>query len=228
MGELLNIIEAKLKSNSISELYKENTMYFFDTYKKSSKLVLNIPIPKIQLGGFYFLHYEDDSNWMKYSPVFIADFKKFDSLIIIYAINFNFIPLEIRSTIFDKFIIKEDLEKNRLLAVDYEGVYKALLKYGYEYALVEYNLKQVKLVHKIDTSLAPDFIYSGYPINKYDPIKLYSIWKKKLETNEKRHEEMMKAVIKDFYVIEEEMSKDYEALKKHADRVRASYEKYGK
>ena len=39
---------------------------------------------------------------------------------------------------------------------------------------------------------------------------------------------MMKAVIKDFYTIEEEMSKDYEALKKHAERVRSSYEKYGK
>jgi len=198
-----------------------------DAYKKSSKEVLNIPLNQIRTGGFYFFHYLDDSNWMQYSPVFVVDFKKFDNLIIINAINFNFIPLEIRSTIFDKYMVKEDFEKNRYLPVDYEGVYKNLLKYGYEYSLVEYNLSQIKLVHKINTSLIPKFLYSGHPINKYDPVKLYSIWKKKLETQNKRHEEMMKLILSDFYKVEEEMSNDYDALKNHADRVRKNFEKYG-
>ena len=38
---------------------------------------------------------------------------------------------------------------------------------------------------------------------------------------------MMKAVIKDFYDFEKELSDDYSALEKHIERVRKSYEKYG-
>ena len=228
MGELLNRLELQSKINgSISSIYKENTMFFYNAYSKSSKDVLNIPLSKIQLGGFYFIHYQDDSNWMKYSPIFVVDFKKFDKLIIIYGINFNFIPLEIRASIFDKYMVKEDFDGNRLLPVNYEAVYKALLKYGYEYALVEYNLAQLQLAHKIDVSLVPKFLYSGHPINKYDPIKLYSIWKKKLETREKRHQEMMTTIISDFYDISAELSKDYDMLSEHIKRVRKNYEKYG-
>ena len=228
MGELLNQIETKLKVNSSAELYKENTMYFFEAYKQSSKLILSVPLLKIQLGAFYFLHYKDDSNWMQYSPVFVVEYKKLQDLIIIYAINFNFIPLEIRPVLFDKLITKNDIDKNKILPVNYDTIYKSLLKFGFEYALVEYNLSQIITAHKIDLSLLSDFLYSGHPINKYDPIKLYDIWRKKLESNQKRHQEMMTAIIKDFYAIEEEMSKDYDALKKHADRVRSSYDKYGK
>jgi hypothetical protein len=230
MGELIERINEnnKLNGNSISDNYKANTMFFFERYKINTKEVLNIPLIKIQFGGFYFFQYQDDSNWMKYSPVFVADFKKFENQIIITAINFNFLPLEIRASLFDKFMIKEDFEKNRLLKVNHEGVYKALLEYGYEYALVEYNLAQVKLVHKIDVSLVPKFIYSGHPINKYDPKKLYEIWKKKLETRDARHQEMMNAVIADFYDISNEISENYNVLKGHVDRIQKSYEKYGK
>jgi CRP-like cAMP-binding protein len=53
-------------------------------------------------GGFYFIHYKDDSNWMRYSPVFVVDFKKFNNIIMIMGVNFNFIPIEVRETIFDE------------------------------------------------------------------------------------------------------------------------------
>jgi hypothetical protein len=224
MGDLIKIIKREYKN--IEESYKENTMFFYNAYQKSSKEVTNINVGQIQLGAFYFLQYQDDSNWMQYSPIFTVDFKKFNDLIIIYAINFNFIPLQIRTTIFDRYITQKDLEENSLLNTTYESVYKVLLQYGYEYALVEYNLKQIKFVHKINNSLIPKFLYSGFPKNKYDPIKLYNIWKTKLKTKEQRHKEMMLADIKDFYDTETQILNDYDALEKHIDRIRKSYEKY--
>jgi len=226
MGDLIKIIKQEYKN--ITESYKENTMFFYNAYQKSSKEVTNINVGQMQLGAFYFLQYQDDSNWMKYSPVFTVDFKKFNDLIIVYAINFNFIPLQIRTTIFDRYITQKDLETNTLLNTTHKSVYNVLLQYGYEYALVEYNLKQIKFVHKISNSLIPKFLYSGFPKNKYDPIKLYNIWKTKLKTKEQRHKEMMLADIKDFYDIETQILNDYEALEKHIDRIRKSYEKYGK
>ena len=39
---------------------------------------------------------------------------------------------------------------------------------------------------------------------------------------------MMNADIKDFYDTENEILNDYKALESHIDRIRKSYEKYGK
>lgn len=229
MGELIERIFANNNRNggNIATSYRKNSLFLYDKYSTSTKEVLSIPLIKMHEGGFYFIHYEDDSNWMKYSPVFATSFRKFDRIIVMTAVNFNFIPLEVRAVIFDKYITKTDMEKNNLLKVDHEGMYNELLKYGYEYALVEYNLSQVKSVHFINLSLLPQFLYSGHPINIYDPKKLYDIWRKKLETREKRHQEMMKAVISDFYEISDEIDKNYQVLRNHIDRIRKSYEKYG-
>ena len=229
MGELVERVNKNnLKGGgNIADNYKNNTMFFYEKYKTSSKDVLSIPLVKMYVGGFYFIQYADDSNWMKFSHIFVADFRKFENLIIMTAVNFNFIPLEIRISIFDRYLTKDDFDKDRLLTVDHNGMYHALLEYGYEYSLVEYNLSQIKSVHKIDGSLIPHFLYSGHPINKYDPNKLYDIWKKKLETREQRHQEMMQSIISDFYDISNEINENYNTLKKHIKRVQDSYRKYG-
>lgn len=201
MGALLERVKLSnsLYGKNIVDSFKNNSMYFYEGYTKSDKLITNIPVGKMQLGGFYHLHYRDDSNWMKYSPIFTADFKKFGNMIIIIGINFNFIPIEVRSAVFDKYMVDDDFEKDRLLPVDYKSVYNELLSYGFEYALVEYNLGQVELVHKINTEVVPRFLYSGHPINKYDPKKLYEIWKAKISTKRERDQEMSSALISDFY-----------------------------
>ncbi|HPP40249.1 MAG TPA: PAS domain S-box protein, partial [Candidatus Kapabacteria bacterium] len=109
-----------------------NSLFLFDKYNKSDKTVMNIPVGKMQLGGFYFVHYKDDSNWMKYAPIFTVDFRKFSDMIVIFGVNFNFIPLEIRVGVFDKFISEQDFEKDSLLAVNYKGMYDELRKLGFE------------------------------------------------------------------------------------------------
>ena len=87
MGELLERIKLSnlVYGNSIADNFKNNSLFFYDSYTKSDKLVMNIPKGKIQMGGFYFFHYLDDSNWMKYSPIFTVDVKKFSNLIIAAA-----------------------------------------------------------------------------------------------------------------------------------------------
>lgn len=230
MGELIERIKLNnlVYGNSIAENFKVNSLYFYEKYSKSDNEVKSMTVGQMQLGGFYHLHYLDDSNWMKYSPIFTADFKKFGNMIIIIGINFNFIPLEIRSSIFDKYITESDFEKDTLLKVDYQGVYKELLKYGFEYALVEYNLKQVELVHKIEMCAVPRFLYSGHPRNKYDPKKLYEICKAKLKDRKDRDEEMSKALISDFYDASDDIMENYNLLKNHINRLQKSADKYGK
>src|SRR5690606_5241837 len=139
----------------------------------------------------------------------------------------NFIPIEIRTMIFDRYIIEKDIKEDRLIPVDFMGIYNVLLKYGFEYSIVEYNLSQIRIANKINMSIITKFLYSGHPVNKYDPKKLYGIWKKKLETRKKRHDELMNLIISDMYDIETEISKEYNILREHINRVRKSFEKYG-
>jgi hypothetical protein len=206
--------------------YKENSLFMYDKYSKTDEMCDAISISDIFTGRFYFLHYHDPSNWMKYSPIFCVDYKKLDDKIIILGLNFNFIPLEIRSAIFDKFISEQDFDNNSDLEVDFKGVYTELMRYGFEYTVVEYNAAQIQLVHRIHLELLPRFLYSSHPRNKYDPNKLYEIWMAKLRNREKRHQEMTLSILSEFYDVNNEISEKYDVLKGHIKRIQNSLNKF--
>lgn len=229
MGVLQDKVDLSLLvyGNGVVDNFKNNSLFFYEKYQKSDKDVTSISVSDIQVGGFYFLHYLDDSNWMKWSPVFVADYKKFSNMVILFGINFNFIPLEVRVSIFDKFMKEEDFENDRLLKVNYQGVYNELLKFGFEYAVIEYNLIQVKFAHKISMNMVPRFLYSQHPQNKYDPNKLMQIWNAKIGDKDKRHKEMMASMLSDFYDINGDIKSQYKLLKEHIQRIQKSLEKYG-
>jgi hypothetical protein len=122
---------------------------------------------------------------------------------------------------------EEDFEKDRLLDVDYEGMYAELIKYGFEYALVEYNAIQIKIVHKISVESVPRFLMSAHPKNKYDPAKLFDIWKAKIGDKSARNQEIMKSMIDDFYDTTGQINEKYVLLKNHIKRIQNSAKKYG-
>lgn len=230
MGELIERIKINnlVNGDGVFDSFKKNSLFFYESFSKSSVDITSISVGQMQLGGFYHLHYLDQSDWMAFSPIFTVDFKKFENLIIIIGINMNFIPIEVRASIFDKFIKVDDFDKDSLLSVDFSGVYNELLRYGFEYSLVEYNASQIKLVHKINMNSVPRFLYSGHPKNKYDPKKLYEIWSTKIKDKSKRDAEICNMLIKDFYTASDEIMDNYKLLKGHAERVRKSFEKYGR
>lgn len=216
-----------VNGNGIVDNFKNNSLFFYNKYQKSDKLVTSIPIAKMEIGRFYFISYRDDSNWMKYSPIFTVDFRKFGNSIIIFGINFNFIPLEVRSAIFDPFFTEQNFTDDDSLNANYSGSYSALLEYGFEYALVEYNMAQIESVHRINMEMVPRFLYSQHPKNVYDPSKLYGIWKAKISSKNERHQEMTKSMVRDFFDSSDDIIENYEVLKKHITRVRKSFDKYG-
>ncbi len=216
-----------VNGNGIVDNFKNNSLFFYESYQKSTEFIENIAISDIYPGNFYFLHYYDDSNWMKYSPVFVVDYKKFEDKVILMAVNFNFIPIEIRVKLFDKFIIQEDIENERALKVDFTGMYSELLKVGFEYSLVEYNSAQIKFVHKISLNILPRFLYHQHPINKYDPNKLMSIWEAKLSGREQRHKEIMLMTLDEMYNIETDITEKYQQMSGHIKRIQKSIQKYG-
>lgn len=213
--------------------FAENVQYMYNLYQESRPVCPAISKENLVTGGFYHLHYLDDSNWMRYSPVFVVgEFRK-GNMIFIDVVNLNFIPLELRVEIFDPYITEKDYEKGDvLLSANGKGVYEKLFSLGFEYAYFQkqfaYNLAQVKLAHRVTLPILSRFLWSAYPLNKYDPKALMQIWKKKLETKEQRHKEIIKATMDDFYGIETDLSGRYDVLSGHIDRLQKSYMKYGK
>jgi hypothetical protein len=220
-------LNLSINGNDIVENFKKNSLFFYEKYSKSDKNVLNIPVGKMQIGGFYFLHYKDDSNWMRWAPIFTVDFKKFSNMIIIFGVNFNFIPIEIRVGLFDKFISEQDFEKDSLLSVNYKQMYDELRSLGFEYAINEFNMSQIEYVHKISLEMVPRFLYSQHPKNKYDPNALMSIWKIKIQNRDKRNQEIISSIISDFYKINDNISDKYEVLNDHINRLQKNLKKYG-
>ena len=230
MGELLERVNHSLKKNGkgVADNYKNNSLYFYNKYSKSDDEVQSVRVPDIQMGRFYFFHYMDDSNWIKYSPVFTVEFKKFENLVIVLAINLNMIPIEIRASFFDQFLVKEDFDQDKAISSDFRTTYNELLRYGFEYAIMEYNMSQMVFAHRINMSVIPRFLYAGHPINKYDPQKLYDIWKVKINTKYQRDQEMSKSMINDFYQISDDIDENYKVLKNHIKRLQTSLTKYGR
>lgn len=229
MGELLERVKLSnlVYGDGIVENFTNNSNYFYEKFSKSDGEVMSISPNSIDIGRFYFFHYKDDSNWIKYSPVFVVDEQQFSNMRVFTAINLNFIPLEVRVSFFDNFMLDIDFDKDRFLKVDAKGAKNELLKYGFQYAMMEYNQAQFVLVHKINMSAVPRFLYSGHPINKYDPKKLYDIWKVKLNTRYERDRELSKSMIKDFYDISNNINENYKILKNHIQRIQTSLKKYG-
>jgi hypothetical protein len=216
-----------VNGNGVADNFKNNSLWFYEQYGKSSDQIKSINLKDLYPGGFYFIHYKDSSNWMKYAPVFVSDFKKFSNKIIIFAVNFNFIPMELRVMIFDKFIKPEDFEKNNLLKVSFQGVYQELRSVGFEYALMEFDALNVERIHRIHLEQLDRFFYHQHPKATYDPKKLISIWKAKIDKREDRHKEMMSAIVEEFYDVNFDIDEKYKVLKKHIDRIRTNQIKYG-
>ena len=138
MGALEERVKLSLlvHGNGLEDNFKNNSLELMDKWSKSDDMYKAINVTDIKVGGFYFLQYKDPSNWMKYSPLFVVDYKKFDNKIIIFGVNLNFIPLQIRSAIFDPYFKDEFFEDDTFLKVTYDGMYKELIKWGFEYALM--------------------------------------------------------------------------------------------
>lgn len=219
----MGLVYNKIKSYDVVSYYKDNTEFFYNQYiNNTSKDVRSIPINGMFSGGLFFLFYMDESNWMQYSPIFLVEYK--DKML--FAVNFNFIPFEIRAAIFDDILLNFN-DNNQFSNITFESMYKLLYKYGYEYAIVEYSISRVRAVYHIDISLITEFIYSIYPKNKYDPYKLYDIWSKKIKTKEARHQELIKTIVSDFYNTKADIIDESNELKGKFQRLKRNQDKFG-
>jgi hypothetical protein len=233
MGELREKIKQNIKKDSgISSHYKKNSLKFFELYNNpDNEIVQSINLSEMNIGGIYFMYYKDESNWMRYSPILMADHR---DKRLIFGVNLNFLPLEQRSNLFESLIVdvnhlnnKQPSNTEPFKFIDFEMVYKKLIRFGFEYSLVEYSLDRIVGVFRINFINLDEWIYSGHPKNIYDPVKLYDIWSKKIKNRPERHKELITKLVEDFYNVTDELIEESNVLKDHLKRLKRNNEKYG-
>lgn len=230
MGELRKRI-LELTKSGVPTFFKENSLKYYNLYKSPNPDDLEvIPFSKMYNGGLYFLYYKDESNWMQLSPILCADIR---DQRIVFGINLNFLPLEIRLDLFDDMVI--DLQNNNKQSngmtpfhfMSFEKAYKKLLRTGFEYAIVEYDVSRIVRVYEINYNNLSTWLYSQHPKNIYDPNKLYQIWSSKLKDRPERHKELITKLVEDFYNVTDELVDNSTALKGHFQRLQRNQEKFG-
>lgn len=231
MGQLRDKLRDLTKNKPIPEFFKENSMSYYKLYNSpDGKMVKAVGMSQMFIGGIYFIVYRDESNWMQLSPIVVADIR---DKRVMFAVNMNFLPLEIRTELLDDMIIsltdnnKQSSGMSPFNFLSFEKMYKKLLKLGFEYALVEYDLSRIIQIYHIDYNELPTWLYSQHPKNRYDPIKLYQIWQSKLKNRPERHNELIKKLVKDFYNVTDELIDNSETLKSHFQRLQRNQKKLG-
>lgn len=232
MGELYDRFKLNKLVNSDDPVsyFKENSIDFYKSYTKSTEQIKAIPVRLMIPGKFYFLHYKDDTNWIKWSPVFVVEEKKSYGF---HCMNLNFMPLEIRILFFDKYITDKDFESdaekkgNHFIKVKPDMVQNELKKIRMNHCMKFYNSSQIVTCHRIMFDDLPNFLFSSHPMFKYDPKKLIQIWKQQASKSERRGDEMMKLTIEDLYNFDKEFKHRFDVLKGHIDRFRKSVQKWG-
>lgn len=236
MGYLIEKTALKLLVNGdgLVDNFIKNSTELAQLYTKSTDDVKVVSSNNVKVGGFYHLVSQNKSNWMRNAPVFVVSQKKNvnfqieeDNGIIksgvvdlIYAINLNLIPLEVRVLFFDEYISEKDFEKDNFLKVSHEGVSNALKSIGFEYALMPFIKNKIIFSHKISMHMVPKFLIHQHPTNKYDPKKLLQIWESKIQNSNQRDAEMKKAIIDDFTDYKKDVDGKYKLLKEHIMRLR--------
>ena len=235
MGILNERIKLSLlvNGNGLEDNYKRNSLYLMDKVTKTDDEFEAVDKSGVYPGNFYFFQYDIKNtsvkSWEKWSPVFVVESKKTGNPLfplVYYAVNFNFIPLQIRTEIFDPYFTEEIFEKNIPLKVNRMGMEKELLKWGFEYSIRSYNAIQLNLVHKIDMNSVPRFLMSGHPRATYDPKKLMEIWNEKIKTRDQRHNEMMQSLLTDFYDINGQIKDRYKVLKGNIQNIQNSLKNF--
>ena len=142
MGSLQDRVNLsqKVYGTDIVDFFKKNSIYMVDKYSKSDDMCESISISDISMGRFYFFHYEDPSNWMRYSPIFIVETKQLKDMKIIMSLNLNFIPIEIRGRIFDGFI-SEKMFESKLSVYDITQNRFTLCMVGFHVWLLSFATK---------------------------------------------------------------------------------------
>lgn len=211
--------------------YTENILYMKSNVRnytiEAAKWIKKLQFTKIEpsnmeIGRFYFIRYDyskkNKSSKMEQNvPLLVVDYKPLIDSRVLYILNFNFLPLNIKQAIFSEFtnMFATQYINNTTFPINYKYMWDFLIKYAFEYCIREIRLDLIHEVYSIPhsdlhmlTSINTQFLTG------VDEGKLNDIWISKLksESFEQRYDELL-TIKTNYYKILEELQNKFKNLK---------------
>ena len=177
----------------------ESTKWLLSKMRNNdNKFVQTIPTD-FKIGSFYFMIYDKSainksSRLEQFVPFLLVDYKPSIDKKVLWIMNFNFIPMNIKKAFFVNFLDKFDntLETNKkakrindeisLPTINYDNMWNETINYGIDYSIREIRIDLINELYKISTdNLQFLTTQNTQALTGVDEKKLGEIWITKLK-----------------------------------------------
>lgn len=208
----------------------ESTKWLISKVKNSDKKFMRVSPNNFKIGGFYFMTYDSrginkSSKLEQLVPMLLVDYNPLVDSKVLWIMNLNFIPLNIKEAFFTKFLQNYDnildnnstkkslLEESVLPNINYENMWNQLIKFGIDYSIREIRIELLQDLYYVST----DYLHllttqNTQMLTGVDEKKLNDIWITKLKNEslgERIDEKMVKA---DYEKIIKELQETFKFL----------------
>jgi hypothetical protein len=210
----------------------ESTKWLLTKVRNNDKKFMKIPPSNFKVGSFYFMSYDlsainKSSKMEQLVPFLLVDYNPAIDSKVLWIMNLNFIPLNIKEAFFTKFLDnfnntitnnstkKSVAEELSLPTINYDKMWDELIKFGIDYSLREIRVELIHELYSISTdSLHLLTTQNTQSLTGVDEKKLGEIWMTKLknESLEERFDE--KKVKADYEKIVKELQETFKYLDK--------------
>jgi len=212
----------------------ESTKWLFNKVRKNDNDFVPIGLDKLYLGKFYFMQYDlkklnKSSKLEQFAPMMVVDYKPAIDSKIMWVLNMNFMPTNIKEAFFSSFLDKHNniLESNidatdwtkeiSIPNVNYKSMWNELIPFGFEYAIREIRVDLINNLWGVSTKdVAKLSTVNTQVITGVDEGKLTEIWITKLK-NESLEDRVieLKNIKSNYDNILTELADKFKALNKN-------------
>lgn len=221
-----------------NNIYRNNAEFITANIKDiDSKDIIPVNINSIEKGKFYFIFYDlsgKSSKMEKFNPLFVIDWFDMDGTRMLFGISINFIPINIRTILFNTICngnlkvlednLKYDIENQYAFKdIGFNNIYKLLTSIGFEWSIRKFDMRLINKVYCVSTTILAEFItMSTASFTGVDDLKLIDIWKKKIVEQEERHKRIIKELLGDYKKMSSELNEKYMSLEDRNDNLQES------
>jgi hypothetical protein len=234
MNYIDNILQLRKK---VPNYPTQSTKWLSNKIKDRDSKFTKVSINDFKIGNFYFMSYDlkginKSSRLEQLVPMLLVDYNPVIDSKVLWVMNLNFIPLNIKEAFFTKFLTNFDKtlennstkksvsEESSLIGINYDTMWNETIKFGIDYSLREIRVELISDLYLVST----DYLHflttqNTQALTGVDEKKLNEIWTTKLKTESLEDRIDEKNVKADYEKILKELQETFKFLDKKLKEI---------
>ncbi len=234
MNYIDNILQLRKK---VPNYPTQSTKWLSNKVKDRDSKFTKVSINDFKIGNFYFMSYDlkginKSSRLEQLVPMLLVDYNPVIDSKVLWIMNLNFIPLNIKEAFFTKFLTNFDKtlennstkksvsEESSLIGINYDTMWNETIKFGIDYSLREIRVELISDLYLVST----DYLHflttqNTQALTGVDEKKLNEIWTTKLKTESLEDRIDEKNVKSDYEKILKELQETFKFLDKKLKEI---------